>query len=181
MSLSLRVPPSFAGALDLLPPVPGRSTQVATAQPAPMRPMRPPASMAPTGADARVDEVLRAYRRTGGLVRGDEFARLLRRRTSQPISLLGRWIVERRMLSFGWQGEHLLPMFQFEPDDLEVRRPVSAVLDEFDCAFDDWDRASWFALPNAWLGGDAPLDVLGWDPDAVLQAARADRFIVRGR
>ena len=105
---------------------------------------------------------------------------LLRRRTSQPISMLARWIVERRVVSFGWQGEYLLPMFQFDRADMTVRRSVSAVLREFDGTFDDWELAAWFALPNAWLQDDSPLDLLPLDPHAVLDAARADRFVARG-
>ena len=91
---------------------------------------------------------------------------MLRRRTSQPVSMLARWIVERRVVSFGWQGEYLLPMFQFDRAEMTVRRHVSAVLDEFDGTFDDWDLATWFALPNAWLGDDTPVDVLSLNPHA---------------
>ena len=136
--------------------------------------------MWPTDADARASEVLHAFQRTGGLASGNELTLMLRRRTSQPISMLARWIVERRVVSFGWQGEYRLPMFQFDRADMTVRRHVSAVLDEFDGTFDDWDLATWFALPNAWLGDDAPVDVLPLDPHGVLQAARADRFVARG-
>jgi len=35
-------------------------------------------------------------------------------------------------------------------------------------------------LPNTWLADDSPVDLLWLDPRAVLQAARADRFIARG-
>ena len=142
--------------------------------------MRPPSLPVAADADARANQVLHAYRRTGGLASGDELTFLLRRRTSQPISMLARWIVERRVVSFGWRGEYLLPMFQFDRASMSVRRPVSAVLDEFDGTFEDWDLASWFALPNTWLGDEAPVDALPRDPHAVLQAARADRFIARG-
>ena len=71
-------------------------------------------------------------------------------------------------------------MFQFDRADMTVRRHVSVILDEFEGTFDDWDLATWFALPNAWLGDDAPVDVLPLDPHGVLHAARADRFIARG-
>jgi len=142
--------------------------------------LAPPASRWPNDADARTSEVLHAFGRTGGIVSGDELTVLLRDRTSQPISMLARWIVERRVVSFGWHGEYLVPMFQFDRADMTVLRSVSAVLDEFEGTFDDWDLATWFALPNDWLGEKAPVDVLPRDPHAVLQAARADRFIARG-
>ena len=183
MTTSLQAPLSFVAAPDSLAPVLKRYPflhEVAAAQRSSTQRMRPPASMWPSDADARANEVLHAYRRTGGLVSGDELTLLLRRRTSQPISMLARWILERRVVSFGWQGEYLVPMFQFDRADMGVRRPVSAVLDEFDGTFDDWELATWFALPNTLLGDDAPVDVLRRDPHAVLQAARADRFIARG-
>ena len=84
------------------------------------------------------------------------------------------------MVSFGWQGGYLVPMFQFDCADMTVRRQVTAILDEFEGTFDDWDLATWFALPNSWLGDEAPVDVLPLDPHATLEAARADRFIARG-
>jgi hypothetical protein len=153
---------------------------VASPQRASARRLVPPASPWPTDVDARAGEVLRAFGRTGGIVSGDELTFLLRTRTSQPISMLARWIVERRVVSFGWHGEYLVPMFQFDRADMTVRRPVSAILDELDGTFDDWDLATWFALPNTWLDDEAPVDVLSRDPHATLQAARADRFIARG-
>jgi hypothetical protein len=137
-------------------------------------------SLWPTERDPRAGDVLAAFARTGGLSSCDEVTLLLRRRTSQPISMLGRWIVEQRVVSFAWRGDLVLPMFQFDLADMVVRTPVRAVLDELDGTFDDWDLATWFALPNAWLADGAPVDVLDRDSDAVRQAARADRFIARG-
>jgi len=130
--------------------------------------------------DARAGEVFAAFARTGGLASCGEVTGMLRRRTSQPVSMLGRWIVDHRVVSFAWRGELVLPMFQFDPADMGVSPAVGAVLDELDGTFDDWDLATWFALPNAWLGDVAPVDAIDRDPDAVRHAARADRFIARG-
>jgi hypothetical protein len=142
--------------------------------------IRPPASAWAADADARAGAVLAAYRRAGGLASGDEVTFMMRRRTSQPIAMLARWIVERSVVSFAWHGDYVLPMFQFDRSDMTVRPAVSAVLDEFDGTFDDWDLTTWFALPNSWLADVAPIDVLDGDAGGVLQAARADRFIARG-
>jgi hypothetical protein len=183
MITSLQAPRSFVGARDSVAPVRKRwpfLCEVGAARPASMSRVRAAATLWPPDADARASAVLHAFRRTGGLVSGDELTFRLRGRTSQPISMLARWIVERRVVSFGWQGEYLLPMFQFDQADMGVRRSVSAVLDEFEDTFDDWELASWFALPNGWLGDDAPVDMLLRDPQAVLQAARANRFVARG-
>jgi hypothetical protein len=182
MITSLQAPLSPVAAPDWHAPARKRCAfpPEAAAQPASTQRMRPVSSTWPTDADARASEVLQAFQRTGGLASGAELTFLLRRRTSQPISMLARWILERRVVSFGWKGEYLLPMFQFDKADMTVRRHVSRVLDEFDGTFDDWDLATWFALPNTSLGDDAPVDVLPLDPHGVLEAARADRFIARG-
>jgi len=122
----------------------------------------------------------RACRPHGGLMRGDELARLLRSREHQPISLLARWIVGREVISFDWQANTLLPLFQFDLASTSVRPVVADVLRELTDVFDDSDLALWFAVPNVWLDDHAPVDVLDRDPRCLLDAARADRFIARG-
>jgi len=125
-------------------------------------------------------QMVQAYRRTGGLLSTDEVVPLLRRRTAQPISVLARWIVARNVVSFVWQSQTLLPLFQFDLSDMSLRCGTAAVVGELSGAFDDWDLATWFARPNSWLRDAAPVDVIDTDQPAVLQAARADRYIVRG-
>jgi len=140
-------------------------------------------STAPSRHDASAAQHLtmaNAYRRSGGLVSGTEATLLLRRHSTQPLSLLARWIVTRRVVSYTWQSETLVPLFQFERNDMTVRRDTSQVVDELAGAFDDWELASWFAQPNSWLQGAAPVELIDVDQPAVLQAARADRFIARG-
>lgn len=121
-----------------------------------------------------------AYRRTGGLVSGAEVALLLRRHSRQPLSLLARWIVARRVVSFVWHSEILVPLFQFDRHDMSLRREIGQVVDELADTFDDWELAAWFAQPNSWLQDAAPVELIDVDQPAVLQAARADRFIARG-
>jgi hypothetical protein len=43
--------------------------------------------------------------------------------------------------------------------------------------YDDLEIADWFVRDNAFLDDRAPADVIGTRPQAVLDAARADRFI----
>ena len=145
-----------------------------------VRPLKRTLSSWPTESDSRAADVLAAFARSGGVADRSEITLMLRRRTSQPISMLGRWIGEQRVVSFEWRGDLVLPLFQFDRADMGVRAPVSAALNELDGAFDDWELATWFALPNAWLDDRAPVDAIDDDPEAVRQAARADRFIARG-
>jgi hypothetical protein len=54
------------------------------------------------------------YERSGGLVRSEELLFRLRRRSSQALSLLARWIVDQRVVTFECQSDRLVPMFQFD-------------------------------------------------------------------
>jgi hypothetical protein len=123
--------------------------------------------------------MLDAYRKTGGLVSCDEAAMLLRRHHEQPISVLARWIVARKVVSFAWQSETLVPLFQFDLSDMSLRAAASDVITELAGAFDDLELAAWFTRPNCWLANAAPVDTIDADAPAVLQAARADRYIAR--
>jgi hypothetical protein len=130
--------------------------------------------------DRQFLEMEQSFRPSGGLVSGDELVRHLRRHHEQPISTLARWIVERQVVSLSWQGQTLLPMFQFEPSDMGMNPAVAASVRELKDIFDDWDLALWFARPNIWLFDRAPVQLIVSDPLAVRNAARADRFIALG-
>ncbi|MDB5955241.1 MAG: hypothetical protein JWP60_1849 [Ramlibacter sp.] len=123
--------------------------------------------------------MIQTYQRQGGLVSWDEAAMLLGRHRDQPISVLARWIVARDVLSFVWQTETLVPLFQFRIADMTLRGGAREVMAELAGAFDDLDLAAWFASPNCWLDNVAPVVVIETNQPAVLQAARADRYLVR--
>lgn len=122
----------------------------------------------------------RAYARSGGLASGDEIARRLRRRSEQPLSMIARWIVERRIVSLDWQSQMLIPLFQFDLTDMTLRSDVVEVANELKPVFDGWELAVWFAEPNVWLDGECPAHAIELKPIDVLQAARADRFVALG-
>jgi hypothetical protein len=132
------------------------------------------------GTESRSAAMAKVYEGSGGLMRSEEVLFLLRRRSSQALSLLARWIVDQRVVTFEWQADRRIPMFQFELADMSIRPEASAVLAELAGTLDDWELASWFAEPNAWLQGRSPVDALQGDAQAVLDAARADRFVARG-
>lgn len=120
-----------------------------------------------------------AYAHHGGLATGDAVAEMLRTRSSQTISALARWIVDRRIVSFNWQSRLLIPLFQFDPVTMRPRPCVIDAVAELSPFLDDWALASWFVESNAWLDDCSPLDVIDDDPHQVIQAARADRHVVR--
>jgi hypothetical protein len=124
--------------------------------------------------------MLQGFRGSGGLVSGDALAAMLRLRCEQPISFVARRIVQRELVHVCWRSEILVPLFQFDPADMALRRGVPHVLEMLAPAYDDWDIAMWFAEPSAWLGGQRPADAIGRDPAGVMEAARADCFLAKG-
>ena len=125
--------------------------------------------------------MVQSYRVAGGLVNSDRAAALLGRYREQPISQLARWIVGRRVVSFEWEGERLIPLFQFDLSDMSPHQRVTQVLCELVDAFDDdLQVAAWFTRPSCWLRWAQPLAMFESDYAEVLGAARADRFLARG-
>ena len=124
--------------------------------------------------------MLKAFRETGGLARGDEVAAQLSQRGTGDVSRLARWLVSRDALGFDWRGELWVPMFQFDLGTMTLRPEATQVASELAAVFDPWALSLWFATPNAWLAERLPAEVLAVDADAVFDAARADRFAVNG-
>ena len=124
--------------------------------------------------------LLGAYSGIGGVISGDALVALLRGAAEQPISMVARWVAQREVLSFQWGSPILLPVFQFDMAQLRVRPGVLSIMAELRDAFDDMELAEWFARPNSWLRGGIPARCFETDLPAVLQAARADRFVALG-
>ena len=130
--------------------------------------------------DRQFAAMLRAFRETGGLARGDEVAESLAQRGVGDISRLARTIVSGEVLGFDWKGEVWVPLFQFDLRSMAIRPEVRQVTGELPPDFDTWAQAMWFAMPNVRLGERTPADALARDLPSVLDAARADRFAVTG-
>jgi len=135
---------------------------------------------ASTPSDRAVADVLSAFRRHGGLARGDDIADRLRQLHGTNLSALARRIVARELICFEWHGELWLPLLQFDWVDMSLQPAMKQVAAELAGVFDAWEVCCWLATPNSSLDDRAPLDVLENDPGAVLQAAREDRFVARG-
>jgi hypothetical protein len=141
-------------------------------------------AMLTTGVDSADDrafsDLLGAFRCRGGLVDGTEIAERLRRKNGSDLSSLARRIVARELICFEWQGELWLPLLQFDPVDMSLQPTLAQVGAELAGVFDAWELCCWLATPNSSLYNRAPLDVLEHHADAVIQAARLDRFIACG-
>ena len=122
-------------------------------------------------------EMSGVYDAHGGVASGDRIATELGRYRDQPIAIVARWIVRREVVNFAWRCDILIPRFQFSGVDMRIRPVVSRVIAELQGVFDDWEIAQWFTQPNAGLHNERPLDLLAIDAVAVVEAARADRYI----
>lgn len=71
-------------------------------------------------------------------------------------------------------------MFQFAMPGPTVAVGPQRVVAELGRGFDGWALASWFVEPNAWLASHSPIEYPGLHLPAVIEAARADRFVTTG-
>ena len=131
-------------------------------------------------ADHQFIAMLNAYRASGGLGRIQEILRMLKSHDETAALTLARWILKKKVICFEWRLNTWLPWFQFRPVDMAPRPELASVLAELAPVFDRWEMANWFAQPNHWLANCPPVDSINGNPPAVLQAARADRFVAGG-
>ena len=124
--------------------------------------------------------MLDAYRDTGGLARKAEVLAQLQMRAAPEADMLDTWILRRQVICFQWQSQDWLPWFQFSSFTLEPDPQLKPLFDELADVHKPLEMADWFAQPNSWLAGRAPVDTLLSDLTAVMHAARAERFIAPG-
>lgn len=86
-----------------------------------------------------------------------------------------RWQVEGSCFAVEHQGRLVFPAFQF---DAGSGRPVPAVAEVVtalrSAGLGGWSLALWWATPHDMLGWRRPADVLGSEPNLVIEAARVD-------
>ena len=115
-----------------------------------------------------------------GLARGDDLALCLGQGRTGGHARLARLMVSGQVFSFAWLDTYWLPMFQFDTAGLGPRAESRAVLRELVEVLDGWTLAVWFVQPSNCLASRSPLDLLRSDLPAVLQAARLQRYVVKG-
>ena len=130
--------------------------------------------------DHQFVEMLNGYRHTDGLARAEELVAMVQSRAGCGVASVARWIVDRSLICFDWQGQLWIPLFQFEGPEMTLGPHLGAVFEELRGVFDPWELARWFVLANRSLDGRSPVDVLRRRPGDVIAAARTDRFIVDG-
>ena len=117
------------------------------------------------------------YDAHGGIASGDQIAAELGRCCNQPIAIVARWIVRREVVNFAWRSDILIRRFQFFAVDMNIRPVVSRVIAELAGVFDNGEIAQLFVHPNSGLSNERPLGLLAMNDAAVIEAARADRYI----
>jgi len=145
----------------------------------PARPARPGAFVGRGHAPARDAEFVDlqdAYRRSGGIARGESLAQRMSQTHPGGYVDLARRIVGGQLFSFQWYDDFWLPLFQFDPVRLVPREAPRRVLAELRGALDGWALAHWFVTPQRRLDERLPLEVLDSDLPAVLAAARGARI-----
>lgn len=121
-----------------------------------------------------------AFRPTGGMARGADLARLWADYQLGDVANLAELLRAGEVFGFDWNDDFWVPMFQFDLWDLSIRPGPRQVCADLGTELDDWNLAAWFARPNGSLSERRPVDLLGTDLLAVLDAARADRFVATG-
>ena len=123
-------------------------------------------------------ELRDAYAAWGGIVSSEDLAALLgdsHPGLSRPG--LARLIAEKEIFCFEWQGADWVPMVHFHVVDMTINGSIGLIRRELGENQDGWEAACWFVCPNGSLSGRRPLDLVDQDLDAVVQAARASRFL----
>ncbi len=124
--------------------------------------------------------MLNFYRHSGGLARKQEVVSRFEAQGGPGLATVDQWIAQRDVICFDWKDDAWMPWFQFNRFELAPHRQLRPVFAELKPAFDAWEMGSWFVRPNGWLAGRIPVDILMSNLPAVLDAARADRYIANG-
>ena len=131
--------------------------------------------------DVALIELMESYGAHGGLASTDELISLMQPHWRQPTTILAKWIVGRKVVSFNWRTQLLLPMLQFEHPRMTPNPAVADCSIELGMFMDDQSFAEWFVRPCEWLGQRMPLSLLVNDPDAVIDAAGRTRLALMAR
>lgn len=141
-----------------------------------MNPSAPAIPALPLQAeDRRFAELFKKLVPFGGVLSSDALRHMHVARHSGP--MLGHALLRRELVEVKWRQRLWLPVFQFQVTTWEPLPDVSRVVAEFFPVLQGFDLGEWFLTPNAWLRNRRPLEVIREEPEAVLRAAQADRFL----
>jgi hypothetical protein len=155
-------------------PVPNPSSNTPTTH------LASPKHAVPFHANHQFIAMLDAFRRSGGMAQAYEVVALFLARGESDITSLAQWILHRKVISIEWESKLWLPLFQFDPLDMQPQPGLAPVLSELNPVYTAWDLANWFSRPHPWLNEGTPADTLKTDAMAVVKAAQFDRLVAVG-
>ena len=121
--------------------------------------------------------MLNAYREFGGLARAQEVVSMMMADGAPGITTCAQWIVGGNLLSFEWQSQIWIPLFQFDRTDMSLQAGIGEILKDLSATMEPWEQAAWFSQPNLWLAERCPAELLRADRIGVVNAASATRFL----
>ncbi len=124
-------------------------------------------------AEARMQrEARQAVIDAGEWLTAADIARLAELSDTNPSAQPNRWKRDRQIFAIKQGATDYFPAYGLDPSNRY--RPVKAlaeVLKVFGDSKDGWGAAYWFASQNSLLGGQRPQDLLGQEPQRVIDAA----------
>jgi hypothetical protein len=136
------------------------------------------ANAQPGAKDRQFIAMLDGYRASGGLARRQEVAAEFSR-LGLALATLARQLAYQQVISFYWQSQVWLPLFQFNRSDMSLKPGLWRVIDELQCLHDRWELANWFVRPHPLLAQRTPVESFECDCDCgcgcVWHAACTDR------
>jgi hypothetical protein len=90
-----------------------------------------------------------------------------------PMHVIDNWVSGQRLLALEFDNRTWFPAFQLG-DDGEPLPVLGEIIPLLARGLQSqWEQAMWFVVPNGWLGGPRPVDLLHSEPQSVVAAADA--------
>lgn len=127
-------------------------------------------------ASAETIQLAMNYEARAEVLRSGDFlnAVVIAKRAGRRSGDLARWKAEKSIFAIRERGRDYFPLFALNPNDnyRPPYRAVGEILGIFSDSLSRWGIASWFIGLNSFLDDQAPKDLLAFDPDWVIAAAK---------
>lgn len=112
-----------------------------------------------------------------GLLRSDDLARAVHS-TGENVSLIAsKWRRKGDIFAVSYIGEPGYFAFQFDLMSVRPRPAIAKIIQAFPPNTDGWQLALWLVAANPRLANRRPVDVLGRNPEQVIEAAKGENRV----